>query len=276
MTRVPERPALRYFGGKWILASWIIPFFPAHRTYVEPFGGAASVLLRKPRSYSEIYNDLDGELVRFFRVLQNADQCSELERRLRLTPFARDEFDLAYKQTVDPVEEARRLIIRSFMGFGANGHMVNGKTGFRSNSNRSGTTPAHDWANFPDELKTFCERLAGVVIENRDAFHVMRQHDSLETLFFLDPPYVHSTRGDVKRRRYNHEMTDGDHMKLCAAVRDLDGMVVLAGYANDIYSTELGWNFVMRDAHADGARDRTEVLWFNPIAWEKQTQMSFF
>lgn len=92
----PERPVLRYFGGKWILAPWIISHFPPHKVYCEPYGGAASVLMRKPRSYAEVYNDLDGDIVRFFRVLQDPASADELERRLRLTPFAREEFDLAY------------------------------------------------------------------------------------------------------------------------------------------------------------------------------------
>lgn len=100
----PDRPVLRYFGGKWILAPWIIQHLPPHRIYVEPYGGAASVLLRKPRSYVEVYNDLDSSVVNLFRVLQKPDTAKELERLLRLTPFARDEFHLAYEPTTDPID----------------------------------------------------------------------------------------------------------------------------------------------------------------------------
>lgn len=136
----PRRPILRYHGGKWLLAEWIISNFPPHRVYVEPFGGAASVLLQKRRTYAEIYNDLDGEVVNLFRVVR--DDGLRLRQMLELTPFARDEFKLSYETSDDPIEQARRTVVRSFMGFGSNSH--NKLTGFRSNSNRSGTTPAHD------------------------------------------------------------------------------------------------------------------------------------
>ncbi|TJV23013.1 MAG: DNA adenine methylase, partial [Mesorhizobium sp.] len=146
----PTRPVLRWHGGKWLLAPWIIEHFPAHRIYVEPFGGAASVLLRKPRAYAEVYNDLDGDVVNLFRVLQDPLGGGELMRRLELTPFARAEFELGWDATDDQVERARRLIIRAFMGFGSNAHSDMGRghktTGFRANSSRSGTTPAHDWS----------------------------------------------------------------------------------------------------------------------------------
>lgn len=116
-----QRPVLRWHGGKWLLAHWIIEHFGPHRVYVEPFGGAASVLLRKQRSYAEVYNDLDDDAVNLFRVLRS-DRANELVDALRMTPFAQVEFLAAYKRCEEEVERARRLIIRSFMGFGSNGH----------------------------------------------------------------------------------------------------------------------------------------------------------
>lgn len=268
-----ERPVLRYHGGKWLLAPWIISHFPEHKVYVEPYGGAASVLMRKPRSYAEVYNDLDDEVVNLFRILQNKNSCHVLERLLSLTPFARSEFNIAYQDSDDPIEQARRLIIRSFMGFGSDGHnKLNGRTGFRSNSNRSGTTPAHDWANYAHAIPWFLERLSGVVIENRDALEVMGQQDSTETLHFIDPPYVLSTRHD---KAYKYEMTDEDHLKLCNFLATLKGMVILCGYRNPIYDT-LGWRSIEREALADGAKIRTEVLWFNQHAINRQIQVEMF
>lgn len=270
----PQRPVLRYFGGKWILAPWIISHFPSHRIYCEPFGGAASVLMRKPRAYAEVYNDLDGEIVNLFRVLRNPVLAVELERTLRLTPFARAEFDHAYEPTNDPVKAAWGMIVRAFMGFGSDGHNIeSGKTGFRANSNRSGTTPAHDWQTYPREIQAFCERLAGVVIENRDAKEVMLQQDSPETLHFVDPPYVHDTRG--AKHGYRFEMTNADHESLCEFLGGLTGMVVLAGYDHPLYE-RLGWHSVRREAHANGARDRIEVLWLNPACVAAQSQQSLF
>lgn len=242
------------------MAPWIIGHFPAHRIYVEPFGGAASVLIRKPRSYAEIYNDLDGDVVNLFRVLRS-DRAAELVESVRLTPFAREEFAAAYEPSGDPVERARRLITRSFMGFGSNGH--NRSTGFRANSNRSGTTPAHDWSNYPDALCAIVDRLQGIVIENRDAKEVMAAHDGDETLHYADPPYVFATRSDLSKD-YAHELTDDDHAELLAFLTTLRGTVILSGYPHELYDASLpGWHRVERKHLADGARERTEVLWIN-------------
>jgi DNA adenine methylase len=262
------RPALRWHGGKWKLAPWIISHFPVHRVYVEPFGGAASVLLRKPRAYGEVYNDLDGDVVNLFRVLQDKKLSAELVRRLRLTPFARAEFERSYLRSRSPIERARRLMIICYMGFGSNGHNRKTRTGFRANSNRSGTTPAHDWKNYPDALPVLIDRLQGVVIEQRDALDVMRQHDSGETLHYVDPPYLWHTRtASSKRRRYVHEMNDADHTKLLDCVLELRGSVVLSGYKHAQYDEALaGWKVVDTASHADGALARVERLWINPTA----------
>lgn len=268
----PGRPVLRWHGGKWLLAPWILGHFPAHRVYVEPFGGAGSVLMRKERSYAEVYNDLDHDAVNLFRVLRGPD-AARLVELCRLTPFAREGFIEAYADTDDDVERARRLVIRSFHGFGSDGHNGARPTGFRANSNRSGTTPAHDWVNFPDNLALVVERLQGVVIENRPAVQVMAAHDGQETLHYIDPPYVHSTRSTAKnssQKAYRHEMTDEDHVKLLDFILTLQGMVILSGYPHPLYDAALaGWARREKAALADGARARTEVLWINPLAMER-------
>ncbi len=261
------RPVMRYHGGKWRLAPWIISYFPAHRVYTETFGGAASILLRKPRAYAEIYNDLDGEIVNVFRVLRDHDKALELSFRIAMTPFARDEFDLSYEPSDDEIEQARRTIFRTFAGFGSSAMNSTKPTGFRSNSNRSGTTPAHDWAHFPDALPAVIERLAGVVIENRPAVEIIRQHDGRETLHYVDPPYVHSTRAERQSKNYRHEMTDDQHRELAATLRDCAGMVVLSGYDCELYRELYGdWTQYDKSAYADGAKVRTESLWLNRAA----------
>lgn len=272
----PTRPLLRYHGGKWRLAPWVIQHLPPHRVYVESFGGAGSVLIRKPRSYGEVYNDLDGDVVNLFKVLRSS-RASELLSLLRVTPFARSEFEEAYEPCEDPVEQARRLVVRSFMGFGSNGHNPRAMTGFRSNANRSGTTPAQDWASYPDALVLIIERLRGISIENRDARELIAQHDGVETLHYVDPPYLPETRSlknpyDIKYRggMYTHEMTAEDHSDLLQDLRTVKGMVVLSGYPSDLYDHHLSdWMRVERQAHADGARSRTEVLWINPRGAER-------
>lgn len=271
-SEAPTRPVLRYHGGKWKLAPWIIAQFPPDRVYVEPFGGAASVLLRKPRAYAEIYNDLDGDVVNLFRVLRGP-RAGELVELLRLTPFARGEFKAAYEAADDPVERARRLVVRSYMGFGSPSSNVKVSAGFRANSNRSSTTPAHDWANYPDTLAGIIERLRRVVIECRAAADVMVQHDGSDTLHYIDPPYLPETRsaklrkGLGKRGAYAHEMTAADHEELLESLLVLRGMVVLSGYPSALYDDALAdWTRLERRALADGARERTEVLWINRAA----------
>lgn len=261
----PTRPLLRYHGGKWMLANWIIEQFPAHRVYVEPFGGAASVLLQKPRSYAEIYNDLDGEVVHLFRMVR--ERGEELAQAVEMTPFSRLEFQEAYTPTEDPIELARRTIIRSFMGFGSDGVHSSHRTGFRSDSNRSGTTPAADWRNYPPALRLIIDRLRGVVIEQRPAIDIIRKHDGPQTLHYIDPPYVHETRKVVSAHRgYRHEMTDDDHRELAATLNQVAGAVILSGYECPLYSELFAdWRRIERPSFADGARPRSEVLWLRNV-----------
>lgn len=270
-----RRPVLRWHGGKWKLAPWIIAQFPPHRVYVEPFGGAASVLLRKPRTYAEVYNDLDGDVVNFFRVLQDPCRARRLIELLTLTPFARAEFEIAYQPASRAIERARRLAIRSYMGFGSNAHASTEKghrsTGFRANSHRSGTTPARDWMNYPQALATAVERWRGVIVEDRDAFKVIETHDRADTLFYVDPPYMHETRSagavnhfDIKYRMYRHELDDAGHKRLLEALSTVRGMAAISGYSAPLYERALrGWRRIETDAFADGARRRVEVLWLN-------------
>lgn len=266
MPSVSPRPILRYHGGKWKLVEWIISNFPPHRVYVEPFGGAASVLLRKERSYAEVYNDLDGEIVNVFRVVR--EQPRRLMRELAWTPFARDEYRAAFEPTDDSFEMARRTIIRSFMGFGSNAINRAVKSGFRANSNR--TTPAHDWANYPSNVRFLTRRLRGVILEHKTAAEVIKQHDGADTLFYLDPPYVHATRAlDIMHgdHGYSHEMTDIEHEQLAELLSGVQGMIVLSGYHSELYDRlYAGWHRVEVAALADGAAKRTEVLWLNEQA----------
>jgi DNA adenine methylase len=270
-----ERPILRYHGGKWRLAEWIISHMPPHRVYVEPFGGGASVLLRKGRTYAEVYNDRWDTVVNVFKVLRDREQACSLARLLELTPYARSEFLDTYKDgSRDPVEQARNTILRSFAGFGSAATSREHMTGFRGSSNRSGTTPAHDWRNYPGNIPAFVERLQGVVIENLDAAEVIVRHDSPESLFYVDPPYPHVTRNYRRRNAaYAFEMTDADHERLAGVLHGVAGMVLLSSYHNDLYDGLYDdWKAVECNAHADGAQDRVEVLWMNEACATQQRQ----
>lgn len=261
------RPALRYHGAKFRLAPWCMQFFPPHRIYTEAFGGAAGVLLRKQRAYAEVYNDLDGDVVNFFRVLRDPATREKLELALSLTPYARDEFDLAWEHTDEAIERARRTAIRAQMGFGSAG-ATKGSTGLRTDTKRKHTTAQMDWLSYPAAIAAAGQRFAGVLIENRPAIDVLQQHDTPETLHFIDPPYVHDTRVLRSQGGYRHELSDDDHDDLLAAILELEGFVVLCGYESDLYNDALtGWEKHSTDARISAGRGtamRQEVVWLNP------------
>lgn len=263
-----KAPVLRYHGAKFRLAPWIIGFFPEHVRYVEPFGGAAGVLLQKERCYAEIYNDLDDDVSNFFRVLRDPESREKLIQECVLTPYARSEFDLAWQPSDDPIERARRLCIRAQMGFGSAG-ASKGTTGFRIDTKRQYGTAQHLWAKFPSALADAGCRLSGVLIENRPAIDVIRQHDGPQTLHFVDPPYVLSTRALQANGRgyYRHEMTDEDHADLIDALLELEGYVVLSGYRSELYDSKLAawerYETTARISAGRGTAIRTEVVWIN-------------
>ncbi len=264
MSRI-YRPLLRYHGGKWRLAPWIISHFPAHRTYTECFGGGASVLLRKPRSYAEIYNDLDSEIVNLFKMVR--DHGKELSKSVEFTPFARDEFKLSYRPSNDPMEQARRTLVRCGMGFGSSAMNTANVTGFRGSATRTGTHPARDWQNQPSNLPKIMERLRGVVIENKDALELMQYHDNPKALHYVDPPYVHSSRTWSKAKEcYKHELTDDQHRNIAKVLHSLKGAVIISGYETDLYNELYGdWQKVTTTALADCAQKRVECLWLRNV-----------
>lgn len=261
------RPAIRYHGSKWRLVPWLLKYFPPHRYYSEPFGGSAAVLLQKPRAFAEVYNDLDGAVVNFFQVLRDPAARAELVRLLRLTPFSRAEFELAWAEAAEPVEAARRLAIRAQMGFGSAG-AVKGTTGFRTDFDRNAP---RDWVGYPSGLDAIAERLQGVLIENLPALEVLRRYDDADTLHYVDPPYLHATRVMRAKGGYRHEMTDADHVALLAELDALQGMVVLSGYPNELYDRHLGtrWTHATTRSRISAGRGttlRTERVWLNTAA----------
>ncbi|RBP11581.1 DNA adenine methylase [Pseudocitrobacter faecalis] len=269
-----KHPAIRYHGGKFRLASWIISHFPEHRCYVEPFGGGASVLLKKEPSDAEVYNDLDGDVVNLFRVLRDPASAQQLIQACALTPYSREEFYSAYEVSESQIEQARKLVVRASMGFGSAG-ATKGKTGFRLDTKRNSATAQRIWARQPDNLAAVASRFAGVLVENRSAIQCMRDHDTASTLHFVDPPYVHETRvGVSKNGAYRYEMNNEEHAELLNELKALQGMVVVCGYDSKLYNDALaGWQRVTRTTAANGhsgSVQRTECLWINPAAQKKQ------
>lgn len=269
------RPALRYYGGKWRTAPWILSHFPPHVCYVEPFGGAASVLIQKERSQIEVYNDLNSDVVSYFRVLR--EQPEALSRAVYLTPYAREEYDLATngEEVADPVERARRFCVWSWQ---SQYFTLRFKSGWRviNNDSRS-QSPAVDWANMT-HLNAIADRFRKVQIEHGPAIDVIGRYDSPETLFYVDPPYVLDTR--VDRSAYVHEMTDDDHAALAKALHAVKGSVVLSGYRSDLYeSLYVDWwsaDTTSRINSPNGAKLATETIWTNAEAQRRLNSQGLF
>lgn len=254
-----KRPSLRYFGGKWLCAPWIIERLPDHRTYVEAFCGGASVLLRKPRSYAEVINDSSGAVVNFFRVLR--DHGEELHRLLTLTPYAADEFAACREPADDPVERARRFFVRSWFGFGG-ASAVKSFRGFRRCAQRDIAGQA---AGAVDALPVVTERLRRVTVENLDWRQVVAKYRRKDTLLYVDPPYLFRVRGETRPSKAygEHDMGCGaDHLELLEVLNDFPGPVALSGYEDPMYELRLaGWGRHERKVSGPQNGGRVEVLW---------------
>lgn len=255
-----QRPLIRYYGSKYRLAPFIISNFPEHKVYIEPFGGSAGVLLRKPPSWHEVYNDLDGELYNLFTVLKNPSTAAKLKARLSATPYAKVVYEASYQPTSEPVEQAWQFIVRSHLGFSASSCLR--KTGFISTSKKATYMPIKTWPNVPNQIDWYTERLQSVAIDNRDALQLIQAHDSEHALFYIDPPYLQATRYYNRKKIYRYEYTPEEHTQMLHLVNNLSGKVVISGYDNELYNDLLiGWKKVSKNSLTDGRNTKKEILW---------------
>jgi len=258
----PSRPVLRYHGGKFRIREWVIGHFPPHQVYVEPFGGAASVLLAKKPARIEVYNDVDAGMVSLFRILRDPEQSARLAEMLALTPFSRQEYLDCHEESVDELEEARRLIVLSFQGIGAKKRSE--KNGWRTRTAKAVWSPCKTWNSYPPALANFTSRMKDVIIENLDWKRIVDIYDDPSALFFLDPPYPLATRSVGKRKIYANEMSDVGHEELLDRALSMRSKVIINSYANEMYDTKLrGWDRVTKASRAQTNAPREEVLWLN-------------
>jgi DNA adenine methylase len=262
-----------WYGGKFSHLVWLLPLLPKCHHYCEPFAGSGAVLLNRAPSAIETYNDLDGEVVNFFRVLR--DEKDKLVEAIGLTPFSREEFALACK--LDPklpaLERARRFYVRARQvrtGLAQTASL--GRWANCKNTSRAGMSGVISrWLGAIKDLPLIAERLLRVQIENRPATDVIRLYDSPDTLFYCDPPYVHDTRGDAKA--YGYEMTNQEHAELARVLNNVRGLVAVSNYQCDLMD-ELypppKWHKTLSGARTNHATKgiRIEVLWtnYNPQA----------
>lgn len=271
--------AFAWYGGKSSHLSWLLPLLPPCLHFIDLFGGSAAVLLNRDPSPIETYNDLDSEVVSFFRTLR--EQPTELVRLLLLTPYSREERAEALLSIVEqrtpgmtPVERARRFFVtarQSRSGVRYSKAHVNSWKVARDAINRGMGEANSQWESGIDGLATVASRLRSVQIENYSALKVIDLYDSPGTLFYCDPPYAHESRSEHVRE-YAHEMTTDDHRKLATALHGIKGRAALSGYPSPLYDELYAdWHrFVMpvtaTAGFAEGARtdgERMEILWTN-------------
>lgn len=225
--------SIKYYGGKGSLYKWVIDNLPDANLYVEAFGGGAWVLLNKPRHPMEVYNDIDDGIVTMFRVIQDVRLYNQLRRKLRYTLYARSEYTRAVDILRNPAEHTP--IDRAWAKFvyheqGMSGHPFMAAYGSWS---RHISKRKDDFRDRVSRIYAIHKRLQGVQIDNRDALEVIQYWDSPQTVFYLDPPYVPSTRKD--RNIYVREMTTEQHEQLIDLLLQVKGKFALSSYANPIY-----------------------------------------
>jgi DNA adenine methylase len=259
--------AFGWYGGKFNHLNWLLPLLPQTTHYCEPFAGSAAVLLNREPSPVETYNDIDGEVVNFFRVLR--DQPEDLIRAIGLTPFSREELRIAVEEPIDDLSElerARRFFVRARqVRTGLAQTASAGRWAHCKLTSRAGMAGAVSrWLGSVEGLSEIVQRLLRVQIENATAIEVIQRYDSEETLFYCDPPYPHDSRGDI--HAYGYEMTDNDHRELAKVLTNLKGKVALSGYRCELLDKLYkDWNCVESPSKQclSVKQPRTEILWTN-------------
>ncbi|RQW06474.1 DNA adenine methylase [candidate division KSB1 bacterium] len=268
--------AFGWYGGKFSHLDWLLPLLPPATHYCEPFGGSAAVLLNREPSPIETYNDLDGEVVHFFRMLR--EQKDALIEAIGLTPFSREEFERAIAEPTEALadlERARLFYVRARqVRTGLAQTASNGRWAHCRLTSRAEMAGAVSrWLGSIEDLPEIAQRLLRVQIEHDTAIQVIQRYDSPETLFYCDPPYPHSSRGDSNAYRY--EMTDQEHIALAHVLKNVQGKVALSGYhcslLDDLYGEWTAIDAPPKKIHSVKT-ERVEVLWVNYEVETKEQQ----
>jgi DNA adenine methylase len=281
-----RRIAFGWYGGKYSHLDWLLPLLPETTHYCEPFGGSAAVLINRKPSPIETYNDLDGEVTNFFRVLR--DHKEELVEAIGLTPFSREEFETAINEPMEslpPVERARRFyVLARQVRTGLAQKASSGRWAHCRLTSRAGMAGAVSrWLGSVEDLPEIAQRLLRVQIEHDDAISVIKRYDSSETLFYCDPPYPHDSRGD--KNAYRFELTDYEHRRLAEVLHGVAGKVALSSYHSQLMDRLYSdWTCIEAPAKIVHSvkTERTEVLWVNyPLtivkdqSWQPGIQTNF-
>lgn len=274
--------AFGWYGGKFSHLDWLLPLLPEATHYCEPFGGSAAVLLNREPAPIETYNDIDGEVVNFFKVLRSEKDA--LIEAIGLTPFSREEFERAINEPLPgltDLERARRFYIRARqVRTGLAQTASSGRWAHCRLTSRAGMAGAVSrWLGAVEALPEIAQRLLRVQIEHDSAINVIQRYDSPETLFYCDPPYPHDSRGDTKA--YKYEMSNEAHYRLAEVLRQVQGKVALSSYHSPLMDELYGdWTSIEAPARTIHSikQERIEVLWINydieeVSAWSSNLQL---
>lgn len=251
---------LHYPGSKKRIAPWIIKHMPPHHSYLEPYFGGGAVLFEKEPSRIETVNDLDSDVVNFFRVIQNPESREQLQQWITYTPYARQVYDESFeREPKTPIEKAGYFAVRSMQ---SHGFRLSEKCGWKKDVyGREAAYAVRYWNELPEALSLMAARLKEVQIEHKPAIELIRAFNHGNVLMYIDPPYVLSTRS---RKQYRHEMMDSEHEELLQVLCGSQAKVMLSGYDCKLYDRYLsGWRKVWIPARAQNSLPRTETLWMN-------------
>jgi len=262
------RTPISYYGGKQNLVKELLPLFPPHRQYVEPFTGGGSVFFAKGKSKNEVINDLDGRITNFYRVCQT--KYKELAILIQGTAHS----EVNHKQSADilksgngtDVELAWALWVQTNMSFG---HMIFG--GFAFSEGGKGSSTANKRDSFTDK---YMKRLRDVEIFQRDAIDLIKLKDSLDTFFYCDPPYVSSDCGHYDG--YLHS----DFINLLDTLVNIKGKFLLSSYPEEIlkeYRKKNGWNSkdIKQVLQVTGKREETKYK-IECLTWNYKQEITLF
>ena len=269
------RAVFRYPGSKWSLAGWIIAHFPLEyekMVYLEPFAGSGAVFFNKNPGAVETVNDLDSDIVNLFRVLR--DRPDELKRALELTPYSREEYDLAFEPTEDPLEKARRYMVKTTQAIGAK---LNSKCGWRNHKQMKIGGTACKWNGITETIDEAAARLKGsttnlVQIEHMDALRLIERYNTPDALIYIDPPYVRSSR--KSGALYRFEMDDRQHVQLLEIITKSRAKIILSGYQNELYDRYLkDWKTDSTMSQTTSTEMALETIWMNYTPPYEQLRM---
>lgn len=261
-----------YYGGKFNkVGKFISQILPVHRHYIEPCGGMAGVLMIKEPSFCEVYNDIDNNVVTLFEVVRDPVLVRQLEEKLHLTPYSREEWrrcQRSFKTETDKVEKARQVYVTLSMGY--LGSL--GNKSFSYGGTKYESSVARTYFNGLESLPVIHNRIKNIIIENQDCLVVAKKWDSKQSVFYWDNPYLKETRKTFND--YSHEMNDQQHQETLDFVTSCKGKVIMSGYHHPMYVNALesnGFHRIDLKTFSKGSMsnvkgyeaERTECIWIN-------------